>query len=557
MGSKVPVLIGILSFSCAAFAGRETCGAVPAGYPSYMVNFSTDAQSLPGPYSMPGLLPSFSVPGGDILGIYIGNGTVLPPMTCNRPGILVSAGAATMGMGFGQLPFCTEVDAYSTGDDWDGPADPWVIMFSVDRASVGFSLPRPTPPGQFSDVFMEAAVNDAAADIFVSGAFLRFFMIGSSLFVSIGTVGWNYLGFDGDGIVRAGLPAAVPTGLGLVEQPALGVGENLDGVDNLISTFRFNAGGPTSPFFNMPILATGAVLTKGLFLSLDPASAAAYGVSPADILATNGGFSPWVWAPASRMGLNPATDDIDALAIWLSPDPSSSPVAPGMTFNGRAIILFSVSRGSSIVGQVDPLWGIPIMPSDILTVGDWLGFPGQTVILFPSGAVGLLPFLQRPPGVFTDDLDALAGYFFGECPTDSVVWDTFLCAPSGTWLSSALAERNDMELPVGVTAPVGPVDPNLLFPPIDQGFKRGDPNGDGECDISDGIFVLNFLFIGGHEPGCRKSADTDDSGEIDISDGISILNFQFLGGKPPHEPFVTCGADATPDELSCVSYVHC
>jgi hypothetical protein len=39
--------------------------------------------------------------------------------------------------------------------------------------------------------------------------------------------------------------------------------------------------------------------------------------------------------------------------------------------------------------------------------------------------------------------------------------------------------------------------PSAVMRPI---FHRGDPNGDGNINITDGIYVLNFLFLGGPEP---------------------------------------------------------
>jgi hypothetical protein len=82
-------------------------------------------------------------------------------------------------------------------------------------------------------------------------------------------------------------------------------------------------------------------------------------------------------------------------------------------------------------------------------------------------------------------------------------------------------------------------------------FERGDADSSGVINITDGIFVLNFLFVGGPTPGYRDAADADDSGSINITDGIYILNFLFSGGGDPSPPFGTCGADPTADEIEC------
>jgi hypothetical protein len=83
-------------------------------------------------------------------------------------------------------------------------------------------------------------------------------------------------------------------------------------------------------------------------------------------------------------------------------------------------------------------------------------------------------------------------------------------------------------------------------------FLRGDANGDGRLNLSDGAFVLNRLFRGGREPRCQDAADVDDNGVIDISDAVYALNFLFSRGPPPPPPFPRAGEDPTADTLGCL-----
>jgi hypothetical protein len=81
------------------------------------------------------------------------------------------------------------------------------------------------------------------------------------------------------------------------------------------------------------------------------------------------------------------------------------------------------------------------------------------------------------------------------------------------------------------------------------GFRRGDADGSGNLDLSDAIFTLRSLFMGGAAPGCEDAADADDSGGLDLTDAIFSLEFQFLGGPPPPAPGPeTCGPDPTPGD---------
>jgi hypothetical protein len=91
-------------------------------------------------------------------------------------------------------------------------------------------------------------------------------------------------------------------------------------------------------------------------------------------------------------------------------------------------------------------------------------------------------------------------------------------------------------------------------------FRRGDSNADGTLNITDGIYVLNYLFLGGPEPPCQESANANDDATLNITDGIYILNYLFLGGPQPASPGPeTCGEDpaGSPSALGCVTYTHC
>jgi PKD repeat protein len=90
-------------------------------------------------------------------------------------------------------------------------------------------------------------------------------------------------------------------------------------------------------------------------------------------------------------------------------------------------------------------------------------------------------------------------------------------------------------------------------------FHRGDANGDRQINITDGIYVLNYLFLGGPTPGCLEAANPNDDPSINITDGIYILNYLFLGGPGPAAPGPVespCGIDpaGSPTDLGCESY---
>ncbi len=73
--------------------------------------------------------------------------------------------------------------------------------------------------------------------------------------------------------------------------------------------------------------------------------------------------------------------------------------------------------------------------------------------------------------------------------------------------------------------------------------RNGDVNGDGFLDVSDPIYLLNFMYLGGTEPAVLSCApfnqvengDIDGSGKYEITDPIRLLSFLFMGGPPPVE----------------------
>ncbi|MCB2201744.1 PQQ-dependent sugar dehydrogenase [bacterium] len=65
------------------------------------------------------------------------------------------------------------------------------------------------------------------------------------------------------------------------------------------------------------------------------------------------------------------------------------------------------------------------------------------------------------------------------------------------------------------------------------GNANGDP-GD-TVDLSDLIYLVNYLFLGGPSPDCLAEANTngDLQGTVDLSDLIYLVNYLFLGGPAP------------------------
>ncbi|MCZ6792283.1 MAG: hypothetical protein O7J95_01565, partial [Planctomycetota bacterium] len=97
--------------------------------------------------------------------------------------------------------------------------------------------------------------------------------------------------------------------------------------------------------------------------------------------------------------------------------------------------------------------------------------------------------------------------------------------------------------------------------PVGPRFVRGDADSNSSINLTDGIVVLNFLFLGAPAPICLDAADTDDDGgeRPSLTDAVIIFAWLFSGGPAPRAPGPTapgypaenCGLDMTDDMMDC------
>jgi hypothetical protein len=66
-----------------------------------------------------------------------------------------------------------------------------------------------------------------------------------------------------------------------------------------------------------------------------------------------------------------------------------------------------------------------------------------------------------------------------------------------------------------------------------SGYIAGDANGDGQTDVGDVVYLINYLFKGGNAPNPTGSGDTNCDGKVDIGDVVYLINYLFKSGPPP------------------------
>ena len=55
-------------------------------------------------------------------------------------------------------------------------------------------------------------------------------------------------------------------------------------------------------------------------------------------------------------------------------------------------------------------------------------------------------------------------------------------------------------------------------------LQRGDMNGDDHLNITDGVYLLDFLFRGGPAPHCETIADANSDGQANLTDAVSYTH---------------------------------
>jgi hypothetical protein len=79
----------------------------------------------------------------------------------------------------------------------------------------------------------------------------------------------------------------------------------------------------------------------------------------------------------------------------------------------------------------------------------------------------------------------------------------------------------------------------------------------GGLDLTDAMTILTTLFLDGTPLPCQDAADVDDNGDLNMGDAIFLLQFLFVGGVEVSAPYPSCGVDPTADALDCTSFPEC
>jgi uncharacterized protein (TIGR02145 family) len=89
----------------------------------------------------------------------------------------------------------------------------------------------------------------------------------------------------------------------------------------------------------------------------------------------------------------------------------------------------------------------------------------------------------------------------------------------------------------------GMTDREIMPVSIIYDFLCGDSNNDEIVNVSDAVWIINYVFVGGDPPDPIESGDCNCDATCNVSDAVWIINYVFVGGN---EPCDTDG-DSIPD----------
>ncbi len=215
-----------------------------------------------------------------------------------------------------------------------------------------------------------------------------------------------------------------------------------------------------------------------------------------------------------------ATDLVDGIynaALKITHDGRSETMVPctieiGDVIPPDTVVLVPDPISSMMENEIDG-----VDPNGYIYIGDDLGWVNPDLGSFTVNGslaatgeiIGYYPGLTAPIVKLTFDLSDFAVMY-----NEGLMWDceTRSYTVEGTDDGGAIATGDDFTY---------------------CGHTAGDLNLDGQIDIADLVFMVEFMFADGPAPEVLLTADINADGAVDISDLVAFVDYMFNGGEPP------------------------
>ena len=81
-----------------------------------------------------------------------------------------------------------------------------------------------------------------------------------------------------------------------------------------------------------------------------------------------------------------------------------------------------------------------------------------------------------------------------------------------------------------IITPYSSADEYLISP---KDYFCGDANADFIVNVSDAVYIINYIFMGGPPPDPIEAGDANCDFMVNVSDAVWIINYIFQGGNGP------------------------
>ena len=203
------------------------------------------------------------------------------------------------------------------------------------------------------------------------------------------------------------------------------------------------------------------------------------------------------------------TGDSVAIPVYLTSDTDLKAVSCSFEINSDDITVSSIDFTGSILPESNRIANID--GNRIYVVWHYIISPPE--ILAPKDE-GLLfnIWVQIPVGTPASEVDITKNIFSDSGP----LWDFILAVDGGGVIYPDFVDCGISDLVV-------------YYPD----YICGDANSDTMVNVSDAVYIINYVFSGGNAPDPLESADVNCDSKQNVSDAVYIINFVFSGGKYP------------------------
>jgi Dockerin type I domain len=195
------------------------------------------------------------------------------------------------------------------------------------------------------------------------------------------------------------------------------------------------------------------------------------------------------------------TDDLLALFLWLIPVIDDPEQEDGDT----AVFIQDIDYNTITFEYPDTLFSAQLRFIDTIIIKSMISDLTYEVLNLSSYNIFLLP----------SDIEGRTGLVPGTIMTysgDGQLSEVSMCY-----------DFDESEIPTRVV--------------ILSGTGCGDANYDQTVNVSDAVYIINYVFVGGSAPSNMDFADANCDGTVNVSDAVWIINYVFQGGFSP------CDAD--------------